>query len=104
MGDESVGLGLFLLLSHNKTLSQHLPESLTKHGSDVYSVPWVSGHVNQSPSTLYGQSELITSRQVFDQIIAQQMICLLGISLISFNRMYVNSENLSRCHLSTQNH
>lgn len=77
MGDESVGLGLFLLLGHNKTLFQRLPESLPKHGADVYSMPWVSAHVNQGPSTLYGQSELITSRQVFDQITALQMICLL---------------------------
>lgn len=77
MADESVGLGLFLLLSHNKTLFQRLPESLTKHGADVYSMPWVSAHVNQGPSTLSGQGELITSRQVFDQIIALQMICLL---------------------------
>lgn len=78
MGDESVGLGLFLLLGHNKTLFQRLPESLTKHGGDVHAVPWLSAHVNQGFTTLCGHSELVTSRQVFDQIIALQMIRLLG--------------------------
>ena len=85
VADESVGPGLFLLLSHNKTLFQRWPESLTKHGSDVHSMPGLRRHVNQSPSTLHSQSELITSQQQFDQIIAQHMICLLGIRMFIYS-------------------